>query len=276
MRRDFIVFPVVDWSFQRQRPQQIAIELGCRGHRVFYLTERFASASLPLSYRFWSCPARNVYVVQLRCPEPHPNIYKTLATPAQIDAMVAGIDALRRNCGVSRPICVVDLPFWHRVVKAMANKVVVYDCMDHHAGFENNDPRMLIEETALIEEADVVITTSTPLAERISQVRPNVLIRNGCDAAYFGSVDQPIRRGGERPVVGYFGSLDHWFDTGLVARAARAYPAWHFVLIGRCQNYDRRSLRRIANVEIIDEVRYEVLPKYAHGYDVGHHPVHDQ
>ena len=91
----------------------------------------------------------------------------------------------------------------------MANKVVVYDCMDHHAGFENNDPRMLIEETALIEGQDSVLTTSTPLAERISQARPNVLIRNGCDAAYFGSVDQPIRRGGGRPLVGYFGSLDH-------------------------------------------------------------------
>src|SRR5262245_22882575 len=112
MPEDVIIFPVIDWSFQRQRPQQFALELGRRGHRVFYLTERFAPADLPRPYLFWDSPAENVYVVQLRCPEPHPDIYKCAPAAAQASALAQALAALRRNCGIRSTISIVDLPFW--------------------------------------------------------------------------------------------------------------------------------------------------------------------
>lgn len=268
MPDDFIVFPVIDWRYQRQRPQQIAAELGRRAHRVFYLTERFGPGNLPRPYLFWSSPERNVYVVELRCPDPHPNIYKDIANSEQIEALVASLGALRQSCNIRHPICLVDLPFWRKIAKALDDKIIVYDCMDHHAGFKNNDMRMLQEETFLIREADLVVTTSAGLSDRIAQIRPNVLIRNGCDVAHFRAPDRPLPRPSQKSVVGYFGSLDHWFDTELVATSARAYPKWHFVIIGRRQDCDLSALRKIANVGIIDEVPYDALPRYASGFDV--------
>jgi glycosyltransferase involved in cell wall biosynthesis len=269
MLEDVIVFPVIDWSYPRQRPQQLALELGRRGHRVFYLTEQFAPGDLPRPYLFWGSPAQNVYLVQLRCPEPHPNIYKTTPTPAQAAALGDAVAALRENCAIERTISIVDLPFWRAIASAQERNVLVYDCMDHHAGFRHNDARMLEEEDRLIREADLVVTTSARLSERIARLRPNTLIRNGCELAHFlRRADRPARSFGERPVVGYFGVLDHWFDTALVAGAARAYRDWQFVLIGRRQDCDLDPLRRVANVRIVDETPYAMLPELAQGFDV--------
>ena len=141
--------------------------------------------------------------------------------------------------------------------------------MDHHAGFRHNDARMLEEEDRLIREADLVVTTSARLSERIARLRPNTLIRNGCEPAHFlRRADRPARSFGDRPVVGYFGVLDHWFDTALVAGAARAYRDWQFVLVGRRQDCDLDPLRRVANVRIVDETPYAMLPELAQGFDV--------
>jgi glycosyltransferase involved in cell wall biosynthesis len=142
--------------------------------------------------------------------------------------------------------------------------------MDYHAGFKNNERRMLDEEERLVKEADLVVTTAASLSERIARGRPTVLIRNGCDPTHFmRRQDQPVRRLSRQPVVGYFGTLDHWFDTALVADAARAHPTWHFVLIGRRQDCDLSKLRRMPNIRVLDEVPYATLPRYAHGFDVG-------
>ena len=269
MPEDVIVFPVIGWSFLRQRPQQIAIELGRRGRRVFYLAETFAPADLPRPYLFWGSPADNVHLVQLRCPEPHPDIYKAPPTPAQAAALTEAIAALRRNCAITASVSIVDLPFWRGVAQAQPQNAVVYDCMDHHAGFKHNDRRMLDEEDRLIREADLVITTSAALLERIAPARPAVLIRNGCEAAHFRRrPGVSARRFGKQPVVGYFGSLDHWFDTALVARAARAYRDWRFVLVGRRQDCDLDALQRLPNVRIVGETPYAMLPEFAHDFDV--------
>jgi glycosyltransferase involved in cell wall biosynthesis len=269
MLEDVIVFPVIDWSYQRQRPQQIALELGRRGHRVFYLAEQFAPAELPRPYLFWGSPAENVYLVQLRCPEPHPSIYKSAPTPAQAAALTEAVAMLRRNCAIERTISIVDLPFWRAIAAAQERNVLVYDCMDHHAGFRHNDRRMLEEEDRLIREADLVVTTSARLSERIARLRPNTLIRNGCEPAHFlRRADRPARSFGDRPVVGYFGVLDHWFDTELVAGAARTYRDWQFVLVGRRQDCDLDALRRVPNVRIVDETPYATLPELAQGFDV--------
>lgn len=271
MLEDVIVFPVIDWSFQRQRPQQIAIELGRRGHRVFYLTEKFAPSDLPRPYLFWSSPAENVYIVQLRCPEPHPNIYKALPTAKCAAALIDAITALRTNCRITQAISIIDLPFWRQIVSAhkASGDVVVYDCMDYHAGFKNNEPHMLAEEGRLIKEADLVVTTSASLSEQIARLRPNMLLRNGCEASHFvPCAGRKVHRLSERPVVGYFGVLDHWFDVKLVTKAARAFRDWHFVLIGRRQDCNLDPLGPLANVQIISEVPYEVLPQFTLGFDV--------
>ena len=52
MTYDVIVFPVIDWDFRLQRPQQVAAELARRRHRVFYLTVDFAPEATERPYLF--------------------------------------------------------------------------------------------------------------------------------------------------------------------------------------------------------------------------------
>ena len=94
---DVFVFPVIDWTFRHQRPQQLALELARRGHRIFYLTVDFAPADTARPYLFWDQPEENVFVVQLRCTGEAPSIYKQMPTPEQTAALLDAIDALRRN-----------------------------------------------------------------------------------------------------------------------------------------------------------------------------------
>src|SRR5450830_814672 len=107
MNHDVIVFLVIDWSWRLQRPQQLALEFARRGGRIFYLTMTFGPSSLPRPYLFWSSPAENVYVVQLRCPDPHPNVYKQLASPEQAAALGEALDTLRTNCDIRSSVSIV-------------------------------------------------------------------------------------------------------------------------------------------------------------------------
>lgn len=44
---DVLVFGVIDWQLRIQRPQQLALELARRGHRVLYLSPSFVHTKLP-------------------------------------------------------------------------------------------------------------------------------------------------------------------------------------------------------------------------------------
>lgn len=266
---DVFVFPVIDWTFRHQRPQQLALELARRGHRIFYLTVDFAPADTARPYLFWDQPEENVFVVQLRCPGEAPSIYKQMPSPEQAAALLDAIDALRRNCGVGTTVSIVDLPFWRPIAMAMQGNLVVYDCMDYHPGFLNNESSMLVEEDRLIHEADLVLTTAAGLSEIVGRLRENTLIRNACDVTHFlRRPDRPVRRLSERPVVGYFGAIDHWFDVDLLVASARAYPDWDFILIGNSHGSDISPARALPNVRFLGEIPYAILPEYAHGFDV--------
>ncbi len=266
---DVIVFPVIDWTFRHQRPQQLALELARQGHRVFYLTTDFLPESEERPYLFWDSPADNVYIVQLRCAGAVSSIYKEMPTAEQTAAMLDAIEALRRNCGFGMTVSLVNLPFWRPVARALQGNLVVYDCMDYHPGFLNNAQVMLDEEDRLIEEADLVITTAQGLSDIVGRVRPNALIRNACEVGHFlARPDRPVRRLAPEPTVGYFGAIDHWFDVELAVKAARAYPDWRFVFIGNEHGADVSDLKRQPNVTMLGEIPYAILPEYAHGFDV--------
>ena len=51
---DVFVFPVIDWNYRFQRPQQLSTQLDLHGHRVFYLRTYFLNGTKPV----WQ-PIRN-------------------------------------------------------------------------------------------------------------------------------------------------------------------------------------------------------------------------
>ncbi|MBV9085419.1 MAG: glycosyltransferase [Acidobacteriaceae bacterium] len=70
------------------------------------------------------------------------------------------------------------------------------------------------------------------------------------------------------PVIGYYGAISDWFDSGLVGWLARARPDWEFVLIGSTFGCDLRPLRDVTNVHLLGEKAYTELPGYLRKFDV--------
>ncbi len=266
-RYDVLLCPVIDWHFRFQRPQHLARQLAGLGHRVFYLSTTFAKADVP-GFRVLESPAPNVFLVQLRLPGKHPLIYEDLLRGDQhqrlLEATLELVAAAHTNCLVA----LVDLPFWKPLAEALPGCLLVYDCMDHHAGFSTNSSKMIEEEEALLDCADLVVTTSAQLSAKIRARRNNALIRNAGEIRYFREAPNELVYVSKRPVVGYLGAIAEWFDMALVVNAARRRSEWDFVLVGDVTGCDPSEAAKQPNIKLVGEVPYAQAASWVHSFDV--------
>jgi GT2 family glycosyltransferase/glycosyltransferase involved in cell wall biosynthesis len=267
-----IVFPVIDWHFRIQRPQHLARELAAQGHRVLYLSTTFSLGAAPAACRLLESPAPNVHVLQLPLSGPAPNIYEDVLSEAQALELAGTLAWLQQACDLGRTVSLVNLPFWRCVATRLPANLVVYDCMDYHAGFSTNTGRMLEEEDALLRDCDLLLTTSARLAGIMQEKAPgkrHALVRNAAEVAHFAAVPEKLALQGDgRPVIGYFGAISEWFDMPLVIAAARARPDWRFMLVGSTFGCDVAQAKRLPNIEFAGEVPYADLPGWVHAFDV--------
>jgi len=263
-RHDLICLPIIDWDFRFQRPQQLMTRFGAAGHRVFYLSQRFRSDGAAFEA---VAKAENVYEVSLRSPAL--NVYRDAPGETEVEALFAALDELRREAGIGGAALVVELPFWWPLAARLRERFgwpVIYDCMDHHAGFSTNDPRMLRLEEELLAGADHVVVSSAGLEREARRHSSRVtVVRNGCDFSHFASV--PERTAGTPPVIGYYGAISDWFDVELVEELARRRQEWRFELVGSTFGADVTRLARLDNVVLPGEVPYPDLPRWLDRFD---------
>jgi len=268
---DVLCFPIIEWSFRFQRPQQLLTRFARSGHRVFYVSTRFQQERDEVLVE----PiAHNVYALRLPGPE-HVNLYRDSLSETETEALLAALDRARRRLRIAAAISIVDLPFWTPVALGARERFgwrVVYDCMDEHSGFSTTKETMLESEETLVEESDLVLATSHLLYEKsVRRARRTLLLPNAVDFAHFSQ--RPELEPEElaelpRPIVGYYGAISDWFDTELVATAARTRPDWSFVLIGHTFGCDLDRLQPLPNVHLLGERPYASLPAYLHRFDV--------
>jgi GT2 family glycosyltransferase len=267
-RYDVICFPVIDWDFRFQRPQQLMIQFAAAGHRVFYLSQHFRRSGPLYLLRE---KRRNLYEVSLRgLPR---SIYTEFLDHQACEALFAALDQMRGEQSLSAA-AIVQLPFWWPLVERTRTCFawpIVYDCMDHHAGFSLNRPEMLRAEERLLSEADSVIVSSLFL-EREARKRNHrvVMARNGCDYEHFAQVapSTSTASGVKRPVIGYYGAIADWFDADLVADLAERRPDWDFVLVGSTQLADLSRLGKAPNIALAGEQPYAKIPEWLDRFDV--------
>lgn len=188
---------------------------------------------------------------------------------AQIRAAIAKVDPDRK-----RPVQVwsfaPDVPY---LVGRFDEECFVYYCVDDFAEFEGVDAKSLrAAEGELLNEADVIITTSDELQQRHSARRSDaVLVYHGVDYDHFAKAWQsppPIPGDLQKiaqPIFGFFGLIGHWVDVELMAEVARQRPRFSFVLLG-----DHRvrvdALRALPNVHLLGRRPYGELPAYCAGF----------
>ena len=270
-KTDVICFAIIDWHSRFQRPQQILTQFAQDGHRIFYL-----SVSLPGLQR--SAPeirpiGERIYEVVLP-GDPDVFVYKDLTSPT-LEKMQAALGEMARQHNIREAICLVDHPTWTPLVHQLKTQFgwkVIYDCMDDLSEFELADKTITTREDELGTISDLIVTSSRVLFRRWTQAHPNcLLLPNAGDYAHFSQL--PARDTSPlahlpRPVIGYYGAINAWFDAEAILQAVTRHPEWSFVLIGDTFGSWLDKLRGLANVHLSGEIPYAELPAYLSGFDV--------
>jgi len=266
---DIYVWAVIDWHFRVQRPQHLARALAEAGHRVFYISNNFIDSTEP-GFALEPLDAeRTLFQVHLNLAGA-PAIYTHSPDDAQRAQLAAGLVAFAKWHGGAAATSIIQHPYWTLLAARLPATRVVYDCMDHHAGFAENAGAILAAERTLIASADLVIVTSQWLEQEIGrQGRPVALIRNAGEFAHFNRRPSRVFSDADRRrIIGYYGAIAHWFDVELVSELARACPDCLVLLVGADTVGAGAVLADLPNVQMVGEVKYAELPYWLHGFDV--------
>lgn len=268
--RDFVWLGIIDYHYRIQRPQHLATELAAAGHRVFYIAIEFEPADERGRFRVEEMPEDGVFILRLRLNgQIPPSIYGGFSEAA-VAEIQASLDEALTMLNVTAPIVVVQYPSWLHVASGIPGATVVHDCLDYIDGFSNVPGTIVELEHELIANADAVIAASAPLAEHIAPSRDVTIVRNASDVEFFAAAarfdaTRDMRR---RPLIGYFGAIQEWFEAGWIQSCARARPDWDFLLIGDASGPNVAELGGLGNVRMTGERPYATLPVSLADFDV--------
>jgi hypothetical protein len=209
-----------------------------------------------------------VFEITLCCRGPAPIVYSGFGDPDQLAELAEAARSLVGTLKLQSPVCILHLPSWYPVAMSIPGATLIFDCLDHLAGFTGVAPRVVELEQTLIEAADSVVVTSDFLAEMVGRRRPVDAIRNAADVRYFSQPPTSVFQPAGRPVIGYYGAIAEWFDIDLVVQCARTHPKWYFVLIGAVDCCDISAAAHLPNVEFLGERPYAELTHYLCAFDV--------
>lgn len=269
---EVIFLPMADWHGIRQRTQHLARGLAALGHRCVYLNphlgREFAEAYPFSPKRVVTALEAGVIELHIHLPR-EPVFHHRCLTPAEEEELFESLAALLHHIRSKRQLLIVSFPLWTGVAARLRrefNSTVIYDCHDLLEGFDGIAPSLLQEEGTLLDAADLVVFSSGWLSEqhiarRTRLAGRSAIIRNAVDPADFAqsSVQSVVTE----PVIGYVGSLNSWFDSEAVSRAARAHPEWRFVLVGPlAEGFSRTPLKGLPNVRIVGEVPHSEVASW--------------
>lgn len=133
---------------------------------------------------------------------------------------------------VTNPVMYEHLP------RSLSGTPCFYDCMDLAVGFARDEEGRRLaarQENRLLQHAAGVFVSSSFLEAKIrATLRPGVgltLVRNGIDET-FDAIPARALGPGRAVRLGYFGTIAHWFDWGLIGAALRADPQLEMHLWG--------------------------------------------
>ena len=268
MARDLVCFSHLRWDFVYQRPNHLMARAAAN-RRVFFVEEPARSrARLPY---LTSVQHDGVTVVTPRLPAGLSEAQTRRALAELIDRHVAAERIRRPVLWYYTPMA---LP-WTRQLEAGA---VVYDSMDHLAGFRNAPSDLLTLEAELVERADLVFCGGRSLHERMRRRHPaSHCFPSSVDVPHFATgrncLDEPPDQYGiPRPRIGYAGVIDERIDLALIDGVAAARPDWQIVLVGPIAKISPKAVSRRPNVHRLGLKGYADLPAYLGSWDIGWMP----
>ena len=260
----FIFFSPIDWSYRKQRPQNLAISLSKIGKDVFYINPTIiyhSKKNIDIKITridginvctFYSNFHRNNYYVGVK------------EVPKEIGMNFARlVEQMISQLANFSNVIVIQQPGWWSVVRHLQGNQLVFDCMDLHNGFDSIVDEVDEIESRIDNQADKIVVTSQFLLSLKEKhfATKSALVRNGVDCFHFRLLDQPSPI--EQIVIGYFGAIAEWFDAELVGTLAQNNPEFRFEIIGLVSDSRvARDLSIYPNVFFLGEVPNSELPSH--------------
>jgi 2-polyprenyl-3-methyl-5-hydroxy-6-metoxy-1,4-benzoquinol methylase len=266
---DIICFPIINWDFRYQRPQQLLSRFAKNGYRVFYLTVDLK----PLNRKYIAREIQKNILELKPSISTKFNVYGDTLSKEQIDSLISATDQVKKDFKINRALCFAAFPTWGPVVSKLRDTYdwkIIYDCLDEHSGFSNVDNSIVHEEEMLIKKSDLVIVTSSHLYKKVKKYRNDaLLIPNAGDFEHFSELPKnDLLKNIKKPIIGYYGAIAEWFDNELLEFLANKRKDWNFVLIGHTFGSNISKLQKFHNVHFLGEKPYSELPKYLYWFDV--------
>lgn len=160
--------------------------------------------------------------------------------------------------------------FW---LDVLPHRRSVFRIADKDSGFSASTPAWRALEARVAARVDLVAYTSETLFEHVTSLGPRrtLLLPNGVDVAHFANEPGLLPdeyRAIAPPRVVYAGSLEAWFDVGLLRDTAARLRDVSFVVIGPGDAV-RRRLEGLPNVHALGPRPFDRLPPYLQHAAVG-------
>ena len=227
--------PTIDWSFMRQRPQQLMEQFALHGYTVYYCNKT------QLKTEQYTIIQSNLVLI-------HDNAFLT-------NQIIPYLKSLNKK--------ILVWASWAKLypfLDAYQPDFVVYDHIDD---FPDWRPYL----APMVMRADLITTTSAVLQGQIAKAfpeKPNYLIPNGCDLRHFwpqGTMERPHELENHNgPVITYSGAWAKWVDKDLVCEIAAKFPSALVAVIG--VEFGATVERNIPNLRYFGYKPYQELPNY--------------
>lgn len=279
----------IDWRFNWQVPQEVAVGLAARGHRVLFVETTGVRAPRPRDLpravsrlRNWrasgGAPRPVAPGVDVLAPMVLPLPYSRLA--CWLNTRLLARQVRRWMNGVRQPgplvlLTYVPTPLAHGLREELDPALTVYYCADRLSSSSGAARALVPHEERLFASADLVLVTSSRLQRDALAFTDRVrLLSSGVRFSEFergrvGRRSLPSRLHGlRRPMVGIVGSLRTELDLALLERVVALAPDISFVLVGPV-HADVRALARCPNVVLVGAVPHDEAVRYILSLDAG-------
>lgn len=170
------------------------------------------------------------------------------------------------------PVVFTSSPIVGPLIGTLGERSSHYLCLDDFTLFDGAFENLGTLEQELIAKTDSCFAISEKLlTTRKTSSRHNYFLPQGVDTVHFSPSKKRIAKTMEKiskPIIGFFGLLTTWVNIELIIGAARRYPEYQFVILGRT-HVDISPLNAVRNIHYIGEVPFADLPSYARAFDVG-------
>jgi len=176
------------------------------------------------------------------------------------------------NNGFKNFIIITSSPVMQSIVGRLGEKSAYYFCLDDYTLFDGAFKSLRMLETKLLKKVNAAFSVSEGLrTTRIPESGKSYFLPQGVELSHFReikNVPDKTTLGLKGKVIGFFGLLSEWINITLFVKAAKKYPDYSFLIIGRA-TVNITIFGECPNIKYIGPVQYSVLPGYAALFDVG-------